>query len=317
MSNVSRVIGSHASKGTARKVDCPPITIGMPVYNGIEFIDQALAALVEQSYPNFTLLISDNASTDGTWELLQAWAARDDRIVLHRQETNIGATRNFRYVLDLAQTDYFMWHAHDDWLAPNCVEEMVRVITSEPGCTLACGSIKKFRADGSLRSHVPAPRMNDGESRFDRMVTILRRVEAAWIYGLFRTEDLRQAQALREEFGYVWKSERLALLPFILNDRIRGTDRAVFNRRKLKQTQMYYPKTLIKQLRYVGRYLRFHFRILRASRLSLGEKLRCWPALFRHAIKTRGVLDYKHLVKLPFRRVVKSIGSGLTPAIHN
>ncbi len=85
--------------------EVPRVTIGMPIYNSMKFVERALGALVEQTYGNFTLLISDNASTDGTWELLQPWAQRDERIVLHRQETNIGARENFRYLLDLAETD--------------------------------------------------------------------------------------------------------------------------------------------------------------------------------------------------------------------
>lgn len=298
-------------------LETPVVTIGMPVYNGTAYIEQALAALLDQTYRNFTLLVSDNGSNDGTWEILQGWAARDQRIVLHRQASNIGALPNFRYVLDLAQTEYFMWHAHDDWLAPSYLEELVGLVTAEPDCALACGAIQPHVDDGPRRRRTPALDLEGAGSRLQRVIRMLRQPEPSWIYGLFRREPLRQALRLGEEFGYVWAADHLELLPFILNDSVRSTDRAILYKRKNEISgQLYRPDTVVRQLRFFARYLRFHVRVFRASDLTLGEKLRCLPWLLLHAVATTHVGAYKRFVKHPVKRAVKALVSGPARAFN-
>ena len=92
----------------------PLVSIGMPVYNGERFIRQALDSLLAQDCENFELIISDNASADGTQEICLEYAAQDGRIRYYRNENNLGALANFNRVLGLAQGPYFMWAAHDD-----------------------------------------------------------------------------------------------------------------------------------------------------------------------------------------------------------
>ena len=104
------------------------VSIGMPVYNGEKYIRRALDSLLAQDYEHFELIISDNASTDGTGAICQEYATRDGRISYCRNDANMGAEWNFQRVLDLAQGEYFMWAAHDDvWERPfigACVEEL-------------------------------------------------------------------------------------------------------------------------------------------------------------------------------------------------
>ncbi|ADR19064.1 glycosyltransferase family 2 protein [Calditerrivibrio nitroreducens] len=92
----------------------PKVSIGMPVYNGAEFIRSALDSLLAQTFTDFELIISDNASTDETEAICREYAAKDKRIRYIRQRENLGATANFKYVLDEAVGEYFMWAAHDD-----------------------------------------------------------------------------------------------------------------------------------------------------------------------------------------------------------
>lgn len=91
----------------------PLVSIGMPVYNGEKYIRQALDSLLAQDYGHFELIISDNASTDGTPEICREYAARDSRIAYYRNQENMGAAWNFKRVLDLAAGEYFMWLPHD------------------------------------------------------------------------------------------------------------------------------------------------------------------------------------------------------------
>lgn len=106
------------------------ISIGMPVFNGERYIRQALDSLLAQSYENFELIISDNASADRTQEICEAYFARDERIRYCRNEFNMGPTWNFNRVFELSSGEYFMWASHDDYwdscYIRSCLDEIVR-----------------------------------------------------------------------------------------------------------------------------------------------------------------------------------------------
>lgn len=92
----------------------PAVSIGMPVYNGAQYIREALDSLLAQTFTDFELIISDNASTDATQSICEEYAHRDPRIRYVRQAENKGALANFQFVLDHAQGGFFMWAAADD-----------------------------------------------------------------------------------------------------------------------------------------------------------------------------------------------------------
>lgn len=104
----------------------PEVSIGMPVYNGAKYIREALDSLLAQTFTDFELIISDNASTDATQSICEEYARRDPRIRYVRQAENNGAITNFRFVLDCARADLFMWAAYDDlWAADYLMDATV------------------------------------------------------------------------------------------------------------------------------------------------------------------------------------------------
>jgi glycosyltransferase involved in cell wall biosynthesis len=124
----------------------PKVSIGMPVYNCERFVDEAIGSLLSQTYTDFELIISDNASTDRTGEICRAYAERDARVRYIRQEENIGPSRNFIFVLEHAVGNYFMWAAGDDIWASNWIEELVREIP--PECVAIRGKVVFFNHEG-------------------------------------------------------------------------------------------------------------------------------------------------------------------------
>ena len=103
----------------------PTVSIGMPVYNGEKYIREALDSLLAQTFTDFELIISDNASTDDTGVICREYAARDPRVRYVRQSENRGAMANFQPVLDKARDEYFMWAAANNrwdgaWLGCPC-----------------------------------------------------------------------------------------------------------------------------------------------------------------------------------------------------
>ena len=98
----------------------------MPVYNERKYITETLDFLLSQTYENFEVVISDNNSQDGTYEILRQYAKKDKRIKLFRQPKNIGGLKNFKFVLEQAQTPYFIWLAgHDIW-HPQLLEKLLK-----------------------------------------------------------------------------------------------------------------------------------------------------------------------------------------------
>lgn len=94
----------------------PKISIGMPVYNGSIYIEEAINSVLNQTFKDFELIISDNASIDDTENICNKYLALDSRIHYIRQDKNIGGINNFKFVLDNSSGKYFMWLAADDAL---------------------------------------------------------------------------------------------------------------------------------------------------------------------------------------------------------
>ncbi|MCW8844018.1 MAG: glycosyltransferase [Rhodobacteraceae bacterium] len=102
-------------KSTATSV---VVSIGLPVFNGADFLTEALESILAQDFEDFELIIADNASTDDTPNICQRYADRDDRITYIRHPKNMGAAKNYNYVVHASRGTYFKWAAHDDVLAP-------------------------------------------------------------------------------------------------------------------------------------------------------------------------------------------------------
>jgi glycosyltransferase involved in cell wall biosynthesis len=257
------------------------ITIGMPVYNGAATIERAIAGLEAQTFGDFVVVASDNASTDSTPEVLAAWAARDHRVTVHHQAENLGTVGNFNYLITVAETDYFMWHACDDQMSPDYLERLCAVLDGDAGCGLAVGDIVKRDADGTEKRRV-FPDLA-GLSRLARVMTLLKRPRAPWIYGLFRSGELRAAYGRAVAFGFAWGADYVTLLPFILDDRIRGDNAATFHYRMTASAKSpHRPGGGLAHMRFFGRYLRYNLAAFADSRLGFVEKLLCLPFLLRH-----------------------------------
>ncbi len=116
----------------------PRVSIGLPVYNGERFLREALDSVLSQTFQDFELIISDNASTDGTEQICRAYAAKDERIRYFRNEINLGAAKNFNRVIELSLGQYFKYLAADDAIEPQFLERCVTLLDNDPETILAC-----------------------------------------------------------------------------------------------------------------------------------------------------------------------------------
>ncbi|MBX3357075.1 MAG: glycosyltransferase family 2 protein [Phycisphaeraceae bacterium] len=127
----------------------PPLTLGMPVRNGQRYIQGALDCLLEQTFGDWSLLISDNASDDSTEDICREYAARDGRITYRRQEANVGAAGNFNFCFDQAASPLFKWLAHDDLFAPEFLSKCIERLRGEADAVIAHSYTNEI--DGSGR----------------------------------------------------------------------------------------------------------------------------------------------------------------------
>ena len=104
------------------------VTIGLPVYNGENFLESTLDSILNQTHSNLELIISDNASTDNTCEICRKYLEQDSRIKYFRNDKNVGAAENYNIVTRLAKGKYFKWAAHDDTFALTFVEKCLDVL---------------------------------------------------------------------------------------------------------------------------------------------------------------------------------------------
>jgi glycosyltransferase involved in cell wall biosynthesis len=114
----------------------PEISIGIPVYNGADFLGAAIESHLAQTFGDFELVISDNASTDGTEELCRGYAKEDSRVRYIRQPVNIGANANYNEVARLARAPFFRWAADDDVLAPEYLERTYGLLSNDSDAVL-------------------------------------------------------------------------------------------------------------------------------------------------------------------------------------
>src|SRR5690242_5268276 len=122
--------------------DRPPrTTIGMPIRNGGDLLPAALRSVLEQTDRDLEIILSDNASTDGSSELMRAAAAADPRVRYVRHDPPLRVWDHFRWVLQQARGEYFMWAAHDDTRDRDFVERLAAALDGDRRAVLAFGDL--------------------------------------------------------------------------------------------------------------------------------------------------------------------------------
>jgi glycosyltransferase involved in cell wall biosynthesis len=177
----------------------PLVSVGMPVYNGENFLRQALDSLLAQDYPNFELLISDNASEDNTQKICLEYAARDKRIIYHRHENNMVAVKNFNWVFGESSGKYFMWAAFDDLWHPSFISNCVSLLEKHENAVL-CITYVNFIDEDSKEYQVLDKSFDTlGLGVRERVQHLLRYSAACTaMYGLMRRDYLTRTHLFRK-----------------------------------------------------------------------------------------------------------------------
>ncbi len=182
----------------------PLLSIGLPVYNGAAYLREALQSILSQSFRDFELIVSDNASTDETRAICTEFAGTDTRVRYIRQPRNLGAAPNYNLLVDHARGRYFKWAAHDDNLHPRFLEACIAALDANQDAVLAYPLTDVIDGQGAIIGPFDDNLELDGNTPKARLTEYLKRNFMRKrglcnpIFGVIRTEDLSKTRLIQD-----------------------------------------------------------------------------------------------------------------------
>lgn len=293
--------------------DCSPrLSIGMPVYNGERFLAEAIESLLEQTFGDWEVIISDNGSTDRTEEICREYADREPRIRYQRHEQNRGAIWNFNHVFALARGEYFKWWSYDDRCAPTFLQRCVQVLDTHPDVVWCHTQSAKIDGEGTRLTKDPdahpgfagwvhtsqagLPRQHfDSPRPHQRFRGVLLGTD--WCvdsYGVIRADALRKTCLL----PYCYGAEKVLMADLSLQGPYHEVPETLFFQRVHSQASGNLRSDAAQQnftnpqratrlaftrIKLLGGYVR----AIRHAELGAGDRWRCYAALVSYVCQFR------------------------------
>lgn len=246
----------------------PKVSIGMPVHNGATFIREALDSLLDQTFTDFELIISDNASTDETEAICHEYVVKDERIRYVRQAKDIGSMANFKFVLDEAVGYFFMWAAHDDRRHCTALERMLEVFFENADVGLVFSDMESKNLLTNNKVYSSCGYISATAKNYKKYMFRLLNGCPNLIYGLHRRQILKKFELANYDFMDVHLSHWYELnssiktIPLILY--VAGTN-GVRKPYSISGAKI----SVTRYLKEEWKLLRQHFNLLGASFLFL------------------------------------------------
>jgi glycosyltransferase involved in cell wall biosynthesis len=275
------------------------LSIGMPVYNGERYLDHTISSILGQTFRDFELIISNNASTDRTEEICRGFESMDPRIKYFQQSRNIGAAANYNFTCDQATGQYFKWAAHDDYLAPTYLEKCVAALDRNPRAVLA-SSTNLIVDDEERVLEVNRPMTPESTSRRAsvRLAARLRQRRCIEVFGVVRTEIM--AKSMRH--GVYIGSDRVLLAEWAMLGPFEFVDEPLFFNRdhpdrsirilrssgsRAQLATWYDPTRANRHLFPTWTAYSEYIRLIGKHVPQRGERLRCYLAVVRSLPRRR------------------------------
>jgi len=192
----------------------PPLTIGVPVFNGERYLGEALAGIRAQTFTDFRVVIADNGSTDGTAEIAQKVVAADSRFRYLPRGQNIGLVPNYNRLFAETGGEYFAWHDSDDLTDPDFYRACVELLRAQPGAAAAASEIVLIDETGEVIGTDPEHiRADDADPavRFTELASFDHFCQFA--YGVYRRSMMARTRLM---LPFFWGSDRLFLAELAL-----------------------------------------------------------------------------------------------------
>ncbi len=270
----------------------PRVSVGMPVYNREKYVGAAIEAHLNQTYADFELIITDNASTDRSDAICRAYAAKDPRIKYFRNPQNLGASGNYRRCFELSTGEYFRWTPSDDLVSPNLLERAVGILDKDPSVMVAFGRTKLIDAAGNLIGDFDEKLELMDDRPSERWKRVQRNIRLGNLhYGLTRSDQFRKTGLLRNYSG----GDFPLIAEMSLYGKFFEIPDAFFYRRMhegassaMKDNKdvmaLYDPKKRDKFFAREWVHLGAHVRSVTRAPIPVGEKLRLYAFIGRLAV---------------------------------
>ncbi|MEM7114333.1 MAG: glycosyltransferase family 2 protein [Chloroflexota bacterium] len=272
----------------------PKVTIGLPVYNGANYLSEAIESILAQTFTDFELIIADNASTDETESICRAFAQQDERIRYLRHPHNLGAAPNFNVVVAEANGRYFKWMAHDDLLAPEFLAATVAVLDAQPDVLLAFTEVQTIDENGRFIPNRHPQKLETiatitSDKRFGELI---KNHGCFFIWGLMRHDILSKTQLIQSFVA----SDMSLLSELALLGRFIEVPRPLFLTREHgtrsvraipvhERASWFDPKLAGKRVFPYWRIYVEHFNNVQRVRLTAKERFRCYLHLVRWPLR--------------------------------
>lgn len=166
----------------------PEVTIGIPVFNGENYLSFAIESVLNQTHTDIRLLISDNNSTDSTQDICQKYSKLDSRVTYFRQSDNIGGAPNYNFVFNQCKSPYFKWLAHDDVMMPEYIERCLKILKENPYLSVVHCKTTRIDSSGSQTGNYDHEIRLDGSTSSERFRRMLWANYFNEVFGLMRKD---------------------------------------------------------------------------------------------------------------------------------
>ncbi len=260
----------------------PLLSIGLYLYNGDRFLEAAIESILNQTFRDFELIISDNCSTDGSEEICHRFAAQDSRIRYYRAANNMSAGWNLRDVYFKAVGKYFKWATHDDMIQPDYLRLCIDALEADDSLVVAHTLTRCIDESGQfVEGNDERLRTSSLDPAIRARDLLLKDHGGYPVSGLIRLDALRKLPP-RGSFAY---SDRVLLLQLGLLGRFyevpehlsictKHTGPAVSPQGEQSRKPVFPEWNAAKEFA----------RSIARSSLSRGQRLRCYGAIVRWAL---------------------------------
>jgi glycosyltransferase involved in cell wall biosynthesis len=240
---------ARPSAGAGITTSGPRVVLGMTLYNAAPHLPHALESLLAQTHGDFAMILLDDASSDGTEEIVRRYAERDSRLRYIKHQTRQAMIATWREVVDIAarecpSAEYFAWVSDHDWWHPRWLERLIAELDADAGAVLAYPITRRVSPDGA--------EIDKGARLFDTAACVDLR-DRWWrfchegvgagdmVYGLLRMSALRRTGIFRP----VLRPDRLAIVEMTLQGRIRQVPEVLWFRRQSEGTSVERQRTTL------------------------------------------------------------------------